>query len=70
MDAPDLAIHEGPAGDLCTITSSNLEEIGAGSKVISADAAGDGSLDTDVVLDAVLATLRPLVVLLRPTRAW
>lgn len=42
----------GLAGDFCTITSSNLEEIEVGSKVIYADAVADGSLDTDVVLDA------------------
>ena len=44
--------YKGLAGDFCTITSSNLEEIKVGSKVIYADAAGDGTLDTDVVLDA------------------
>ena len=44
--------YKGLAGDFCTITSSNLEEIGVGSKVVYADAAGDGTLDTDVVLDA------------------
>jgi hypothetical protein len=44
--------YKGLAGDFCTITSSNLEEIEGGSKVVYADAAGDGSLDTDVVLDA------------------
>ena len=44
--------YKGLAGDDCTITSSNLEEIEVGSKVVYAEAAGDGSLDTDVVLDA------------------
>jgi hypothetical protein len=44
--------YKGGAGDFCTITSSNLEEIQAGAKVIYADAASDGTLDTDVVLDA------------------
>lgn len=44
--------YKGLAGDFCTITSSNLEEIGVGSKVVYAEAAGDGSLDTDVVLEA------------------
>jgi hypothetical protein len=44
--------YKGLAGDFCTITSSNLEEIKVGSKVVYADAAADGSLDTDVVLDA------------------
>lgn len=44
--------YKGLAGDFSRITSSNLEEIGVGSKVVYAEAAGDGSLDTDVVLDA------------------
>jgi hypothetical protein len=44
--------YKGLAGDFCTITSSNLEEIEVGSKVIYAEAAGDGSLDSDIVLDA------------------
>ena len=44
--------YKGLPGDFCTITSSNLEEIEVGSKVVYADAAGDGTLDTDVVLDA------------------
>jgi hypothetical protein len=44
--------YKGLAGDFCTITSSNLEEIEVGSKVVYAQAAADGSLDTDVVLDA------------------
>jgi hypothetical protein len=44
--------YRGRAGDFCTITSSNLEEIEAGAKVIYAEAAGKGTLDTDVVLDA------------------
>jgi hypothetical protein len=44
--------YKGLAGDFCTITSSDLEEIGVGSKVVYADAAGEGTLETDVVLDA------------------
>ena len=44
--------YQGLAGDFCTITSSNLDEIGVGSKVVYADAAGETSLDTDIVLDA------------------
>jgi len=43
--------YTGKPGDFCTITSSNLDEIGAGAKVIYAEAAGEGTLDTDVVLD-------------------
>jgi hypothetical protein len=44
--------YQGRAGDFCTITSSNLEEIAVGAKVIYAQAAAGGNLDTDVVLDA------------------
>jgi hypothetical protein len=44
--------YKGLAGDFCTITSSNLEEIEVGSKVVYAEAAGAGSLDSDIVLDA------------------
>ena len=44
--------YKGRAGDFCTITSSNIDEIQAGVKVIYAEAAGEGTLDTDVVLDA------------------
>jgi hypothetical protein len=44
--------YTGGAGDFCTITSSNLEEIVAGAKVIYADAAADGTLDTDIILDS------------------
>ena len=42
------------AGGFCTLTSSNLEQIEAGSKVIYATAADltHGVLDSDVVLDA------------------
>ena len=42
----------GNAGDFCTITSSNVKAIEAGSKVIYEEAAGATTLDTDVVLDA------------------
>ena len=44
--------YTGAAGDHCTITSSNLAEITIGSQVIYKDAAGEGTLDTDIVLDA------------------
>ena len=48
----ECSAYKGLAGDFCTITSSSLEEIEVGSKVIYAQAAEAGSLDTDVVLDA------------------
>jgi hypothetical protein len=44
--------YTGAAGDFCTITSSNLDEIVVGSKVIYEGAAGQGTLDTDIRLDA------------------
>jgi hypothetical protein len=42
----------GRAGDFCTITSSNLKAIRAGSTIVYASAAGPTSLDSDVVLHA------------------
>lgn len=43
--------YHGAAGDTCTITSSNLEAIKAGSTVVYATAAGaNGFLDTDIVI--------------------
>jgi hypothetical protein len=45
--------YNGKAGDFCTITSSNVEAIEVGSKVVYASAADFAtlSLDTDVILD-------------------
>ena len=43
--------YSGLSGEFCTITTSNLEAIKLGSRVIYADAAGDTGLDTDIVLD-------------------
>jgi hypothetical protein len=40
----------GRAGDFCTITKSNLEEIKLGSRVVYQTAAGATSLDSDVIL--------------------
>jgi sugar lactone lactonase YvrE len=42
--------YAGKAGDFCTITSSNLKAITAGSRVIYEEAPGATSLDTDIVL--------------------
>ncbi len=39
------------AGEFCTLTSSNLEAIPAGTRVYYLSAAGATSLDTDVILD-------------------
>ena len=46
--------YNGLAGAFCTITSSNLNAIKVGSRVVYASAAGDptpGFLDTDLVID-------------------
>jgi hypothetical protein len=46
--------YTGAAGSFCTITSSNLNAITAGSRVLYASAAGDptpGVLDSDLVID-------------------
>ena len=49
----ECSAYTGHAGDVCTITSSNVEEIEVGSKVVYAQAADFStlSLDSDVVLD-------------------
>ena len=50
--------YSGAAGGFCTITSSNLNAIKAGSRVVYASAAGDptpGFLDTDLVIDGPAA---------------
>jgi hypothetical protein len=43
--------YHGLAGEFCTIRSSNVEAIEAGSRVIYLQPAGATSLDSDVVLD-------------------
>lgn len=48
----ECSAFSGLAGDFCTITSSDVEEIEVGSRVVYAQAAGTESLDTDIVLDA------------------
>jgi hypothetical protein len=47
----DCSAYTGHAGDFCTLTSSSLKEIEAGSRVVYASDAVGTSLDTDVVLD-------------------
>ena len=42
--------YNGQAGSFCTITSSNLHAVDAGSKVVYAQAAGAAGLDSDLVL--------------------
>ena len=48
----ECSAYTGLAGDFCSITSSNIDEIEVGAKVIYAEAAGKGTLDTDVTLDS------------------
>jgi len=50
--AKECSEYKGLAGDHCTITSSNLDEIAGGSQIVYANAVVDGTLDTDVVLNA------------------
>src|SRR6476661_1235683 len=47
----ECSTYTGHAGDICTITSSNVEQIEPGSRVIYASDAVGASLDTDVRLD-------------------
>lgn len=47
----DCSTFAGGAGDICTITSSNLPEIAVGSVITYASAAGAATLDTDIVID-------------------
>jgi hypothetical protein len=48
--------YSGQAGEFCTITSSNVNAIRAGSRVVYASAIGDptpGFLDSDLVIDGL-----------------
>jgi hypothetical protein len=49
----ECSAYTGAAGDVCTITSSNVKDIAVGSKVVYGQAANFStlSLDSDVVLD-------------------
>jgi len=44
--------YTGAAGSFCTFTSSNIKAIEAGDRIVYAEAAGAGFLDTDVVIVA------------------
>jgi hypothetical protein len=44
--------YTGQAGSFCTFTSSNIKAIEPGDRIVYAQAAGPGSLDTDVVIVA------------------
>jgi hypothetical protein len=48
----ECSAYKGLAGDHCTITASNIDEIGAGSRVVYAEAAAAGSLDSAIVIEA------------------
>lgn len=47
----DCSAYTGHAGEICTITSSNVNAIEVGSTIRYAKDAVDGFLDTDVILD-------------------
>jgi hypothetical protein len=47
----DCSQYLGRAGDYCTITSSSLNAIEPGMRVVYTSAAGSAGLDSDVVLD-------------------
>jgi hypothetical protein len=49
--AKECSAYTGLAGSFCTITSSNLNAIDVGSRIVYAQAAGAASLDSDIVLD-------------------
>jgi hypothetical protein len=44
--------YEGQIGGYCTVTSSNLPAIGVGARIFYMQAAGQASLDSDIVLYA------------------
>jgi hypothetical protein len=48
----DCSTYSGAAGQICTITASNLADIEVGSTVTYATAAVGTDLDTDIVLDS------------------
>jgi len=50
--AKECSEYKGLAGDHCTITVSNVDAIDPGARVVYASAAGAGSLDSDIVLEA------------------
>jgi hypothetical protein len=50
--AKECSEYKGLAGDHCTITVSNVDGIDPGARVVYASAAGAGSLDSDIVLEA------------------
>ncbi len=47
----DCSTYAGGAGQICTITSSNLDVIAVGSTITYASAAAGANLDTDIVID-------------------
>src|SRR5688572_18365376 len=47
----ECSAYTGQAGEICTITSSNVPEIEVGSTITYASAVAGGALDSDVTLD-------------------
>ena len=52
----ECSAYQGQAGDYCSIVSSNIDEIDAGSKVVYAESASDGKLSTDIRLECGTGT--------------
>ena len=48
----ECSAYTGLAGSFCTIKSSSLKEIPAGSRVVYASAAGPSSLDSEIIVQA------------------
>lgn len=48
----ECSAYTGEAGSFCTFTSSSIKAIEPGDRIVYAQAAGPGSLDTDVVIVA------------------
>ncbi len=48
--AKECSEYTGEAGSFCTFTSSNVKAIKPGDRIVYAQAAGPGSLDTDVAI--------------------
>ena len=44
--------YHGQIGEFCSVTSSNLPAIGVGAKIFYMQAAGPGSLDSDIIIYA------------------
>jgi hypothetical protein len=50
--AKECSEYKGLAGDHCTLTASNIPELGVGTQIVYADAASGGTLDTAISLES------------------